>query len=65
MAMSSTTKVALAVGASALATVAITYFAAKKKIRSKCRAQVKAELGKIPLLSPEYIDEQAGKVCDV
>lgn len=65
MAMSKKAKFGLVVGGSAVATALVTYVTAKRKIRRRCRTQVKRELGKIPLLSDEYVSEQAEKVCDV
>ena len=65
MAMSTKTKIGLAVAGSALATVLVTYVAAKRKIRRRCQTQVKRELGKIPVLSDDYIEAQAKEVCDV
>ena len=65
MAISKKAKFGIAVVGSALLTVVITYRGTKRTIRKQCKRQVRSELGKVPLLTEEFIDEQAEKVCDV
>ena len=65
MAMKNSTKVGLTIAGTALLTAVITVRGAKRTIRKRCRRQVKRELGKIPLLTEDYIDEQANEMCEV
>lgn len=64
MAISRTKGVLITVVVSGVLTAAITYTAMRRTIRKRCRATVKRELSKVPLLTKDFIDEQARSVCD-
>lgn len=65
MAMGKKTKFGVAVATTMVVTAFATFLSAKKAIRRNCKRQVKRELGKVPLLSKEFVDEQAEEICKV
>ena len=65
MAIGKKTKFGVAIATTMVVTAFATFFSAKKAIRRNCKRQVKRELGKVPLLSEKFIDEQADEICKV
>lgn len=48
-----------------LAGFLVAYFVSKKKIRTRCKATVKAKCSAVPVLGEQFCAEQAEEICKV